>query len=451
MRKILLFLRKIIPRPILNFYHYLWSLFFAVVTGFPSRRIIVIGITGTKGKTTVSYLTYYLLTKLGFKTALSSSEYFFIGEEKVENKSRLTMPGRGFLQRFLKQAINKGCEIAILEITSEGLMQNRHSFIDFDITVFLGLHPEHIEHHGSYEAYRNSKGKLFKALEKSKTKKVLRGLPIRKTIIVNADDFEADYFLSFRAEQKITYSLEAKIQDSFQITPQSYKITSKGLEFILENKKFSSPLLGKFSLYNILASFSIIKALGLSINNLDGFLKDFQGLPGRMEIIKAKGFQVVIDYAHTPHSIEEVYKTVLQLLKPKRLLCLIGSAGGLRDKWKRPVIGEIAAKYCNYIVIANEDPFDEDPMSILKSIELGAKRYLAEFEIEKPIEIIPDRKEAIQRLINLTEKGDVVITIGKGNEPSIAFKDYSLPWNEKEVVLEAIKNKNHSKISTKTS
>ncbi len=450
MKKILFFLRKIIPKPIFNFYHYLWSLLFALICGFPSKKIVIIGITGTKGKTTVAYLTYYLLTKLGFKTALSSSEYFFIGEEKIENKSRLTMPGHGFLQKFLKQAVKDKCEIAVLEVTSEGLMQNRHSFIDFDITVFIGLHPEHIEHHGSYEAYRNSKGKLFQALSKSKVRKTLRGLLIRKTIIVNADDFEADYFLNFRAEQKISYGLETKIQDSFQITPQSYKITPKGLEFTIENKKFSSPLLGKFNLYNILASFSIIKALGFPINNLDEFLKDFQGLPGRMEIVKAKGFKVVIDYAHTPHSIEEVFKTVLELLKPKRLLCLIGSAGGLRDKWKRPIIGEIAAKYCHYIVISNEDPFNEDPMNIIKSIELGAKRYLAEFEIEKPIEIIPDRKEAIQRLINLAEKGDVVITVGKGNEPSIAFKDYSLPWNEKEVVLEAIKNKNHSKISTKT-
>lgn len=451
MKKLLSFLRRIIPKSVLNFYHYLWSLFFAVLTGFPSKKIIVIGITGTKGKTTVSYLTYYFLTKLGFKTALSSSECFFIGEEKIENESRLTMPGHGFLQKFLKKAVYSNCEIAILEVTSEGLMQNRHSFIDFDIAVFIGLHPEHIDHHGSYEAYRNAKAKLFKALAKSKIKKSLRGLTIRKTIIVNADDFESDYFLRFSAEQKITYSLETTVQNSSQITPQSYKIASKGLEFTLENKKFSSPLLGKFNLYNILASFSIIKALGLSINNLNDYLKDFQGLPGRMEIIKTKGFKVVIDYAHTPNSIEEVYKTVLELLKPKRMFCLIGSAGGLRDKWKRPVIGEIAAKYCNHIIIANEDPYDEDPEQILKAIELGAKRYLAEFEIEKPIEIIPDRQEAIQRLINLATKGDVIVTIGKGNEPSIAFKDYFLPWNEKEIILEAIKNKNQSKISTKIS
>ncbi len=449
MKKFWFFLRKFIPKPILNFYHYLVSLFFAILTGFPSRKIVVIGITGTKGKSTVSYLTYYLLKTLGFKTALSSSEFFLIGDKRIDNKSRLTMPGRGFLQKFLKRAVEEKCEIAVLEVTSEGLMQNRHSFIDFDIAVFLNLHPEHIEHHGSYEAYRNAKGKLFKALEKSKTKKFLRGSSVKKSLVVNTDDFESDYFLSFRAEQKITFSLESSLNAQFHLKPSSYKINSKGLEIVLDNKKFSSSLLGKFNIYNLLASLAILKALNLPFGDLDEALKEFKGLLGRMEIINAKGFKVVIDYAHTPHSIEEVYKNIHSLFKPKRLLCLIGSAGGLRDKWKRPVIGEIAAKYCHYIVISDEDPFDEDPMEIIKSIELGAKKYLAEYEIEKPIEIIPDRKKAIERLIELAEKGDVVVTIGKGNEPTIAYADKAIPWNEKEVVYAALKN--YSKISTKTS
>jgi UDP-N-acetylmuramoyl-L-alanyl-D-glutamate--2,6-diaminopimelate ligase len=450
MKEIINFLRKITPKPILLFYHYFLSFIFALINGFPSKKIVVIGITGTKGKSTATYLTYFLLKNLGIKTALSSSEFFLIDEKKIENKSRLTMPGRGFLQRFLKQAVENKCEVAVLEITSEGLAQFRHSFIDFDVAVFLNLHPEHIEHHGSYEAYRKAKGKLFKALEKSKEKKYLRGTKIKKTIIVNADDFEADYFLSFRAEQKITFGLESSLTDSqFTLKPSNYKISTKGIEFTLEGKKFSSPLLGKFNLYNLLAGLSIIKALNLPINNLDSAIKEFKGLPGRMEILNAKGFKVVIDYAHTPHSIEEVYKSVIELLKPKRMLCLIGSAGGLRDKWKRPVIGEIAAKYCNYIVISDEDPFDEDPEEILKAIEMGAKRYLAEYEIEKPTEIIPDRKKAIYRLIELAEKGDVVVTIGKGNEPSIMYKDKIIPWNEKEVFLSVLKD--YSKISTKTS
>ncbi|GIW67251.1 MAG: UDP-N-acetylmuramyl-tripeptide synthetase [Candidatus Parcubacteria bacterium] len=448
MKKIFDFLRKITPKPILYLYHYFLAFVFAVLNGFPSKKIVVIGITGTKGKSTVTYLVYYLLKNLGIKAALSSSEFFFIDDKKIENKSRLTMPGRGFLQKFLKQAVENKCEVAVLEVTSEGLAQSRHAFIDFDIAVFLNLHPEHIEHHGSYEAYRNAKGKLFKALEKSKVRKFLRGTKVKKTIIVNIDDFEADYFLSFRAEQKINFSLESSLAEYSLLKPTTYKIYNKGIEFVLEGKKFSSPLLGKINLYNLLAGLSVIKALSLPINSLEQIIKEFKGLPGRFDIINAKGFKVIVDYAHTPDSIEEVYKTVIELFKPKRMICLIGSAGGLRDKWKRPVIGEIAAKYCNHIVISDEDPFNEDPNEIIKAIEMGAKRYLAEFEIEKPIEIIPDRKRAIFRLIELAQKGDIVITIGKGNEPSIVYKDKTISWNEKEVVIEALKN--YSKISTKT-
>lgn len=440
MKRVLNFLRKIIPRPILNFYHFLVALFFALIYKFPSKKIVVIGITGTKGKTTSSYLTYFLFQKLGFKSALSSSDYFYFGEEKIENKSRITMPGRGFLQKFLKLAIDKKCEIAIIECTSEGLWQNRHSFIDFDIALFLGIHPEHIEHHGGYENYRNSKGKLFKALASSKVKKTLRGLKVKKTIIVNADDFESDYFLSFPAEQKITFSLESISQTSkYHLKPSSFKISSKGIEFVLEDRKFSSTLLGKFNIYNILGVLSIFKALEIPIQNLVDPLKEFSGLPGRMDIISGKGFKAIVDYAHTPHSLEELYQNLIQIFKPKRMLCLIGSAGGLRDKWKRPVIGEIAAKYCHHIVISNEDPADEDPMEIIKAIEIGTKKYLGEFEIEKPIEIIPDRKEAIYRLIEIAERGDLVVATGKGNENSIDFGEKKIPWNEKEVVISALR------------
>lgn len=450
MKKLLVFLRKIVPRPLVNFYHYLWSFFSALIYKFPSKKIIVIGVTGTKGKSTTCYLTYYLLQKMGFKTALSSSDFFYLGEEMVENQSRLTMPGRAFLQSFLAKAVKANCEIAILEVTSEGLMQNRHSFIDFDIAVFLNIHPEHIEHHGSYENYRAAKLKLFKALEKSKVFKKLNGNRVKKTIIVNSDDFEADYFLNFRAEQKITFAIESTLQNyNFNLRPSAYKVNQKGISFVLDDKKFFSPLLGKFNLYNILASFAILKALNLPINSLDTYLKDFTGLPGRTEVIKAKNFKVVIDYAHTPNSIEEAFKEILDLFKPKRLLCLVGAAGGIRDKWKRPVIGELAARYCHYIVISNEDPFDEDPLTIIKAIEMGARKYLAEFEIEKPIEIIPDRKEAIFKLVQMAEKGDVIITIGKGNEPSIIIGEERLPWNEKETVLEALKT--YSKISTRAS
>jgi UDP-N-acetylmuramyl-tripeptide synthetase len=445
-------IRKYIPPPILNFYHYLWALTGAIRYKFPSRKIVVIGVTGTKGKTTTCYLIYYLLNKLGIKTALSSSQYFYIGEEKKENVSRITMPGRWFLQSFLNSAVESNCEVAVIEVTSEGLMQNRHKFIDFDIAVFLNIHPEHIEHHKGFENYKKAKGKLFKDLLKTK-KKFFRGQEVRKTIIANYDDFEADYFLSFPAENKITFGLEGKPEMHNHLQVVKYKFFQKKTNFVLneDDTIYETKFIGKQNLYNILGALSVLKALNIPIKSIKEILKECEPLPGHFEIIQAKNFKVIIDYAHTPDSISELYKNIWDIFKPNRLLCLISSAGGHRDKWKRPVIGEIGAKYCNLVVISNEDPFDEDPEKIMKDIELGVKRYIAEYDFEKPYKIIEDRKEAIEYLINQAEKGDIVVLTGKGAEPTIETKEGSIPWNEKEIVLSILEklSKKNSKSNNK--
>jgi len=233
-----------------------------------------------------------------------------------------------------------------------------------------------------------------------------------------------------------------------------YKLSPKGTTFTLnedaedkKESKYFTKLLGKQNLYNILAALCVLKALDIPIKSAKDILKEIEPLPGHFEVIQTKNFKVIIDYAHTPDSIEELYKNVWDIFKPKRLLCLVGSAGGLRDKWKRPEIGKIAAKYCHEIVISNEDPFDEDPLKIMKEIEHGVKTYLAEYEFEKPYRIIEDRKEAIRYLIENAQKNDIIVLIGKGAEPTIETKEGSIPWNEKEIVLELINelklNKNH--------
>jgi len=437
-------IRNKIPKPLLNFYHYLFALLGAIYYKFPSKEIIVIGVTGTKGKTTTCYLIYSLLSKLGIKTALSSSMYFYFGEEKIENKTRITMPGRWFLQEFLRNAVNKQCEVAIIEATSEGLWQNRHKFIDFDICIFLNLHPEHIEHHGSFENYKRAKGKLFENLLRG-TRKHLKGKLVKKTIIANADDFYSDYFLSFPSERKITFGLEGNPQKKDHLQIIKYRLTTKGSYFILnenlEDKKetnYFSKLIGKQNLYNILAALCVLKVLDIPIKGVKEILKDIEPLEGHFEIVQTKNFKVIIDYAHTPDSIEELYKNIWNIFKPQRLLCLIGSAGGLRDKWKRPEIGKIAAKYCNIIVISDEDPFDEDPLKIMKEIEYGVKNYLSEYEFNKPYKIIENRREAIKYLLDNYQKNDIIVLIGKGAEPTIETKNGSIPWNEKNVVLELI-------------
>lgn len=442
--------KKYIPKSILNFYHYLWALSGAIKYKFPSKKIIIIGVTGTKGKTTTCYLIHYILNKLGIKTALSSSQYFYIGESKKENLSRITMPGRWFLQSFLDSAVKENCEVAVIEVTSEGLMQNRHKFIDFDIVIFLNIHPEHIEHHKGFENYKKAKGKLFQALMKG-TRKTLRGEIIRKTIIANYDDYEVDYFLSFPAENKITFGLEGRPEKLNHLQIIKHKMYQTKTKFILneDNTVYETKLIGKQNLYNILGALCALKALNIPLKSVKDILKECEPLPGHFEIIPGKNFKVIIDYAHTPESISELYKNIWNIFKPKRLLCLISSAGGIRDKWKRPVIGEIAAKYCNLIVISNEDPFDEDPIKIMKDIEFGVKRYLKEYDFEKTYKIIEDRKEAIEFLIKQAEKNDIVVLTGKGAEPTIETKNGSINWNEKEIVLSILNNLNNKNNSKK--
>lgn len=449
-------IKKFIPRKLLFLYHGLVNYFFSLITNFPSKKIITIGITGTKGKTTTTYLAYNILQSLGIKTCLISSDYLAIKNDIKENPERLTMPGRGYIHRFLKKAVNQGCEIAIIEVTSEGLMQNRHWGLDFDIAVFLNLHPEHIEHHGSFLAYRNAKGKLFQALSKSKTRKSFRNISIKKTIIVNSNDPESDYFLSFPAEKKITYGLTTTI-NSMHLKPEKVKFTSKGTSFDLSDIKFQTNLLGKINLLNTLAVLAILKALEIPLKSAVKPLKEFKGMPGRLEVYQHKGAKIIIDYAHTPDSLEEVCKLVLEIFKPKKLLLLIGAAGGIRDKWKRPVMGEKGIMYANELVITNEDPYDEEPISIMRSIEFGVKKYLAEFGIEKPYQIIEDRGKAIEYLIQKAEKRDVVLITGKGNEKEIMTKNGPVSWSDREKVISLIKNpkkvkkRNYSKTSTKTS
>ncbi|GIW66128.1 MAG: UDP-N-acetylmuramoyl-L-alanyl-D-glutamate--2,6-diaminopimelate ligase [Candidatus Parcubacteria bacterium] len=444
-------IRKKVPKFLINIYHYLFSFIGALIFKFPSKNIIVIGVTGTKGKTTTCYIIYKILNLLGIKTALSSSQFFYIGDEEIENISRITMPGRWYLQEFLKKAVDNKCEVAVIEASSEGLMQNRHKFIDFDICIFLNIHPEHIEHHGSFENYKKDKGKLFQNLLRGE-KKMFRGKIVRKTIIANFDDYEADYYLSFPAERKITFGFEKSLNNYDHVQITKYKLTTRGSYFNLnedENKKsfqYFTKLLGKQNLYNILASFCVFKALDISLKLTKDVLKEIDNLPGRYDIINSNGFRVIIDYAHTPESIQELYKNILEIFKPKRMLCLISSAGGIRDKWKRPEIGKVAAKFCSEIVITDEDPYDEDPLKIMKEIEHGVKNYLSEYDFFKPYQIISDRKEAIEFLIEKAQRGDIIVLVGKGSENSIIKNNEVIPWNEKEIVLSAIeKIKKHKK------
>ena len=401
-------IKKFIPPFLLNLYHLALAFLGAVLYGFPSKRLKVVGVTGTNGKTTVVSLTTEILEEAGFKAASLSSIKFKIGDKERPNTLKMTMPGRFKLQKFLKEAVDHQCQYAVLEITSEGIKQHRHKFIDFETAVFTNLSPEHIESHGSFEKYKKAKGRLFEA-----TKRIH---------VINIDDKNADYFLRFKAERKYTYGW------------------GKG-DINTKNTSFKLPLVGKFNVYNALAAICVGLSQGINLETCQKALEKIEGIPGRMEEVVLSPFKVIVDYAVTPDALEQLYQTVKETFSPKRIIAVFGSCGGGRDKWRRPVLGEIAAKYCDKIIITNEDPYDEDPSRILSEIKSGISK--SQFPFSNSYEIL-DRQLAIRKALELANPGDVVVITGKGCEPWIVeARGKKIPWDDRKVVKEEFQKLKH--------
>jgi len=375
-------------------YHFLWAFLGACWCGFPSRKIFVVAVTGTKGKTTTTELINAILEAAGFKTAISSTLRFKIGADSQPNLYKMTMPGRALLQRFLKKAVTAGGDYAIIEMTSEGAGQSRHRFIDLDALIFTNLAPEHLESHGSLEKYLAAKLELAKQLERSRKQ--------NKTIIVNADDAAAEKFLAINVPHKLRYSLKRP--------PAEINAT------VLE---------GKFNRYNVAAAVTFAKTQNIPPGTIVRALKQFKGVRGRLEEIVSKLFKVIVDYAHTPDSLKQVYET----FKTGRKICVFGGTGGGRDRWKRPVMGRIAANYCSAIILTNEDPYDEDPRQIVEEIARAIPK--------EKCQIIMDRRQAIRQALAEAKPGDVVIITGKGTDPFIMGpRGNKIPWDDAAVVRE---------------
>ena len=422
MEKILRTIEKFIPKKLYRLgqpiYHYLLALTGALIYRFPSQKIFIIGITGTKGKTSVAELVNTVLEGAGYKTALAGTLRFKVGENSRPNKYKMTMPGRFFVQKFLHQAVDKKCDYAILEMTSEGTKQFRHKFINLNAMIFTNLAPEHIESHGSYEKYRTAKLKIFKALEKSNKKE--------KIAIVNKDDKEAPLFLNFNIPQKITYSLSEA---------QPFELKKDGSIFNYKNTLFRTSLNGEFNILNILSAIKFGETQNIDLETIRKAIENFKMIRGRVEKIEidgnppAGGFTVVVDYAHTPDSLEKLYQAF-----PERKICVLGNCGGGRDTWKRKVMGEIADKYCDQIILTNEDPYNEDPQKIIDEMSQGISN--------KPLEKILDRKEAITKAIQSAQKDDVILITGKGTDPYIMGPNNTkIEWDDASVVREILKNK----------
>lgn len=425
----------------LPFYHHILAFLGALVYGFPSRKLIVVGVTGTKGKSSVVYLVSRILNEAGIKTGAVGSIEWRVGNEALANPKAMTMPGRFAVQKMLRKMVDAGCEAAILEVTSEGIKQSRHKFIDFDAAVFTNLRPEHIESHGSFEKYRAAKLKLFEALAASRARKKFKGESFDKTIIVNLDDENAGYFLDYGVERKIGYQLKTQ-NEKLKITTKNLKVEEYSLgaddiQFVLDGQKFLSPLMGAFNLYNILAAMAVVKLFGVPDEQIKLALLNIKFIPGRMEFIGAgQPFRIIVDYAHTLDSMKAVLSLMSKFkIQNSKLLCVFGSAGGGRDKWKRPEMGKVAVEYCDKIILTTDDPYDEDPKKIVSDIQKGIPVDKIQL-----VEIIIDRTQAIRKALQSARSGDIVAILGRGSEEYMRGPNGALiPWSDNKEISEAIK------------
>lgn len=407
---------------ILSPYHYFWAFVSALFLGFPGKKLKVIGVTGTKGKSTVVELTNKILEEAGFKTAFLSSISIKIGENLKTNYFKMTMPGRWHVQKFLKNAKKAKCEYVVLEITSEGILQHRQKFIDFEAVVFTGISPEHIERHGSFEKYKAAKMKLFKENQ--------------KIHILNLDDKKIEEFLKPRAESKYGFSLRNNLPEMKNIKiihASDIGEEIDEIEFKVKDIEFELDLLGKFNIQNALAAISVALSQGISLEVCKKALKKVKGIPGRMETVIKNPFKVIVDYAHTPDSLGAVYKANSKFKKENsKMVCVLGAAGGGRDTWKRPKLGKIAGKYCDEIIVTNEDPYNEEPMKIIKEVSGGVEG--------KKVNKILDRREGIKKALKLAKEKDIVIITGKGCEPWMCVAGgKKIPWDDRKIAKEEFK------------
>ena len=433
------FLKKILPKQLISVYHLALAHLAALIYGRPSEKMLVIGLTGTKGKTTAANFIWSVLQAAGHKTGLLGTANVRIGEKEMLNEWHMTMPGRFKLQKLLRQMVNEGCTHVVMEVTSEGIIQHRHKGIDFDIAIFTNLYPEHLPSHGgSFENYKKAKGKLFECLNYC-PRKIVGGEKIDKTIIANFDDEHKDYYLSFPADKKITYGLK----EGANIHAANIASDNTGVNFSIRDTRYTIHVLGEFNVYNALPAIAVGSLLGATNEQIQSGLKSLPVIPGRMEIIENnKGFTVIVDYAHQKESMYAALEAV-QKMKPSpesKIIVNLGAEGGGRDPRKRPLMGEAVAKLADYVICSNVDPYEDDPYPIANDIAVAAEAHGK--VRDQNLWVILDRREGIKKCLLLAKPGDIVLITGKGAEQSITIGGKVSPWDDRVVVREELNKLN---------
>ena len=437
----------------------------------PSERLIVIGVTGTEGKSSTVSFIWQLLRACGEKAGFISTVEYSFGDDAMPNPQHQTTPEAPIIQHHLNQMLENGCKYAVIETSSHGLSAklNRCGNILFDCGVFMNVTLEHLEFHKNFETYRSDKANLFRALDKHNHIKKIAGTEtsINSIGIVNLEDESAKYFIDSTKHKVYGFTTEGKAGKAAAevganavplpeipknlrfMTAKNIASATYGLTFDVDadgenslypqnfdpvlprtNSHFSvkASLPGAFNAYNLMASIIAVSSVtGISFEEIAQKIPQLSPIKGRMTVIdEGQDFEVIVDYAHTPSSFETIFPPLKKRCSG-RIFALFGS-GGERDLTKRPLQGQIAAKFCDIIILTDEDPRGEDSVELLKMIADGAIR---EGKImDENLFITPDRPKAIRQAFSMAKKGDIVLLLGKSHENSIIYKDYVMPYDE---------------------
>lgn len=382
----------------------------------PLEDIKLIGITGTNGKTTTSFLLYNILRDYAGKAALFGTIKNIIDGEEV-SASRTT-PESLDLYRYFSKMRKKGVEYAVMEVSSHALDLHRVRGMNFSAAIFTNLSPEHLDYHKNLDNYREVKSRLFSNLQSS------------SFAVINKDDQSSEYILERSAGRNYFYSLKNKNSDLYC---REFNLSKNGMNYKsggLIAEEFNLSLGGVFNIYNSLAAILTAHLLGAETKVIKKSLRNIAGVPGRFEIINAgQDFQIVVDYAHTPDGMENVLKTAAKLAK-KRIIVLFG-CGGDRDRSKRPAMAELAEKFADYAVVSNDNPRTEDPKKIFSEITAGFSKDFNDYEV------IADRAEGINRAISLAEKDDIVMLLGRGHEKYQILNNKKIELDDRKVAYQA--------------
>lgn len=383
--------------------------------GNPTNNMKIIGITGTNGKTTVSYLIENILKTHGFKTGRVGTIGYSWGKRSIP--SFLTTPPPLFLSELFKKMSADKVKTIVMEVSSHSLTQKRADAIQFDSCIFTNISRDHLDYHSTLSRYISSKRRLIELLASSNKK--------NKFLIMNGDDETLRSF-SFSNSQCVFYGLK----ETNDVYASKIKFNWDGIGFFLNSPWYRGelkvPLVGDFNLYNILASISWAGVEGLTINKVMESLKETKQIMGRFQVFKKNGITAIVDYAHTPDALRKVIKTTKELTKGK--LITVFGCGGDRDKGKRPIMGRISSRESDYTIVTSDNPRSENPLMIIGDIKKGL--------IGKDWYIESDREKAIRHGVEMLKNGDVLLIAGKGHENCQILKDTVIPFSDVEVIKE---------------